>query len=111
LHAIVVGASTDKPPVPVPIQGDGVDGVAVDAEAYVFASAGPQKAPAAVSYKAPQGATRHFVTGLAPGATYGVSASADGRACNVAIRPGAGAAASAAGVLALSVSASCALTR
>jgi hypothetical protein len=99
LHAFVIGSAGDRAPAPTKIDGDGCEGAAIDDEAYVFPSAAPQKMPAAVSYKAPASATRHVLTGLAPGGKYAVTATADGAACKVAVLPGGALAASSAGVL------------
>ena len=103
LHAIVTGMSGQKPPVATRIDGEGMEGAAIDTEAYLFPIAAPQRLAAAVSYKAPATATRHIVTGLAPGQKYAVNASKDGANCKIALLPGGGVAASSAGVLSLSV--------
>ncbi len=108
LHTIVVGAAADSPPSPARIEGEGIDGVAIETEAYLFTSAAPQKVAAAVSYKAPVTATRHVVVGLVPSAKYGATLEASGAGCKVALGPGGNLAASASGVLTLNVAA-CAL--
>ncbi len=103
LHAIVVGATGETAPSPVKIEGEGIDGVAIDREAYLFTSAAPQKMAAAVSYKAPDLATKHMVFGLAPNGKYAVSPTREGAICKIALLPGGSSAASSAGVLTLNV--------
>src|SRR5262249_23610563 len=105
LHAIVVGGAGDRAPAPVKIEGDGCEGAAIDDEAYVFPTPAPQKMATAMAYKAPATATRHVVTGLAPGGKYAVTAAADGASCKVAILPGGALAASSAGVLRVQIAA------
>jgi Heparinase II/III-like protein len=105
LHAIVVGAAADTPPAAVKLEGEGVDGVLVESEAYLFASAAPQKVAAAVSYSAPAQATRHVLVGLAPAGKYTATAELTGGACKISVVPGGTFTASAAGVLVLNVSA------
>jgi hypothetical protein len=109
LTAIVVGSLGDRAPAATRIEGDGIDGAAIADEAYLFPSAALQKMPAAVAYKAPATAQHHVVTGLAPGAKYAPTVSADGGACRVAILPGGQLAASASGLLFFDVTAACVL--
>ncbi len=108
LHAIVVGAADGVAPAAVRIEGEGIDGVALQDEAYLFTSAAPQRLAAAVSYRAPRSAVRHVVTGLAPGGKYGAAVEAAGATCNVSLVPGGALAASSAGVVLVNVTA-CAL--
>jgi hypothetical protein len=107
LHAIVVGPSDAHPPVPVRIDGPGVDGVAVDDEAYVFQRGGPQERAAAIEYRAPLSATRHLVASLAPNARYAVSVERERDSCRVSLQPGEGPRASDAGVLTVEIAPGC----
>jgi hypothetical protein len=105
LQAIAVGPADMRPPAVSRVEGEGVDGVALDDEAYVFARSAPQLRPAAVSYRAPAAASRHVVASLAPSARYAVEAGRDGDRCRVTLEPRAeGRAASGAGVLVLELS-------
>ena len=108
LHTIVVGASADAAPAPAKLDGDGLEGVLLEAEAYLFTTAGPQKVAAAVSYTAPVAATRHVIVGLAPSGKYGAALQAGDGGCKISLVPGGNLGASAAGVLLLNVTA-CAL--
>jgi hypothetical protein len=111
LNAIVVASSGDKAPQAVRVEGEEVDGVAIDNEVYVFVSAGPQKSASALSYAyVPGGASLHVVVGLARGTRYTVAASAKDGRCRVAFTPGGVSAASAAGVLRIKL-AGCALAK
>ncbi len=103
LHTVVTGATGQKPPAATRIEGEGLEGAALDTEAYLFPTAAPQRIPAAVSYKAPETATRHIVTGLAPGSKYVVTAKKEGALCTVALLPGGSVGASGAGVIRLEV--------
>jgi hypothetical protein len=102
LHAIVVGAAGDPAPAVQKLEGEGVDGAAVADEAYVFPHAGPHKAVAGFSYRAPTGAVRHVVTGLAPNAGYAFSGAKEGAVCKITASGG-GTKASQAGVVMLEV--------
>lgn len=99
LHAIVVSAGEDKAVVPTRIDGIGVEGAAIDDEAYVFTTGKPHTEAAPVSYKAPAPAIRHLIVGLAPGGRYGISIAKEGADCKVSLAPGGAAAASASGTL------------
>ncbi len=111
LHAIVVGAAADKAVVPTLIAGTGVDGAAIDDEAYVFTSGKPHTEVVAVSYKVPALAIRHLIVGLAPSGKYAVSVTKEGGTdCNVSLAPGGPVSASAAGTLAIDTHA-CALDK
>jgi hypothetical protein len=102
LHAITVGAAEDKAVVPTHIDGTGVEGAAIEGEAYVFTTGKPHSEAVAVSYKAPALTIRHLVVGLAPGGKYGISMANDGAAdCRVSLAPGGGSSASAAGTIAI----------
>ena len=104
MHTVVGAAASDAPPAPERIEGTGVDGVALDNEAYVFPSAGPQKTAAALAYRAPSTATLHVVTSLARGARYTVALTREGAArSKVALAPGEGLTATPAGLLLLHV--------
>ena len=110
LHALVVGGDEARAPVPSRIEGEGVDGVALDDEAYVFQRAGcPRLARRIVEYRAPEAATRHVVASLAPQGRYGVSVQRDGAVCRVTLTPGEGAAASEAGVVVLELAPGCSI--
>jgi hypothetical protein len=109
-HAVVATTTEAAAPVPSPIDGEGVDGVAMGDEAYVFARAAPQTQATAEAYRAPLSAPRHLVASLAPGASYAVTATREGGECHVALRPGDGFRASDAGTIALDVGAGCSLT-
>ncbi len=87
LHALVVGGDEARAPVPSRIEGEGVDGVALADEAYVFQRAMPQARAAIVEYRAPEAATRHVVASLAPQGRYGVSVQRDGAVCRVTLTP------------------------
>ena len=103
LHAITVGMAEQKPPPAMRIEGEGMEGAAIETEAYLFPTSAPQQVAAAVSYKAPATASRHVVTGLAPGQKYSARAAADGASCKVTILPGGTVMASSAGVMTLTV--------
>jgi hypothetical protein len=111
LHAIVVGPSQAVLPTATRLDGDGVDGAAIDDEAYVFARAGAQNRPVRVVYLAPAKATHHLVASLAPGGRYAVSAESARGGCRLSVEPGGeGArAASSAGLLAFDVAPTCTL--
>ena len=109
LHAFVVGPSDAHPPAPTHIEGEGVDGVALDGEAYVFERAAEQLRPAPLSYRAPLDAVRHVVASLAPSARYDVSLVREGETCRVSIQPGQARVASSAGVLELDLGQGCTL--
>ena len=110
LHAIVVAGRDARAPSPSKIEGEGVDGVAIDDEAYVFQRAGVQSRAVAVQYVAPIAATRHVVSSLAPRARYSVSATREGATCRVSLAPGDGRAASDAGLVVLDLGSGCAVT-
>ncbi len=103
LHVMAIGASGDALPVATHVDGEGAEGAAIDGEAYVFPIAGPQKTASAIAWRAPMGAVKHVVTGLAPGAGYGASAAKDGALCRVALKAGGTRAASGAGTLVIDV--------
>jgi hypothetical protein len=109
LHAIVVGPRELRAPAALPIVGTDAEGAAIDDEAYVFAYAGVQHAPAALGYQAPGSARRHFIASLAAGGHYEVSIQPDRDGCRVSLRPGESRVASRAGVLAIEVAPGCAL--
>jgi hypothetical protein len=109
LHTIVVGAADARAPSPLRIDGDGVDGVAIDDEAYVFDHHGVQPSAAPLAYRAPSSAVHHVVASLAPSGRYAVRVDRDRDACRVSLAPGAGRTASSAGVLVLEVAAGCVL--
>ena len=90
LHVMAIGAAGDAMPAAVHIDGEGVEGAAIDGEAYLFPIAGPQKAAAAIGWKAPMNAGRHVMTGLVPGAKYGATAAKEGDLCHVSLKPGIG---------------------
>ncbi|WP_394826571.1 heparinase II/III family protein [Pendulispora albinea] len=107
LHVIAVTSATSPRPQAVPLRGDAIDGAALDGEAYVFLRSAIQTVPTAFDYTAPEDATRHIISGLVPGAAYVTTASRAAGGCKIALNPGgAGAKASDAGVLVVSV-ASC----
>ncbi len=110
LHVIAIGAATDRPPAATYIKGEGAEGAAIDGEAYVFTSAGPQTLPAAILYVAPSTAAHHVVVGLAPGMRYGLTVKAEGASCRVSVLPGGKLAASPAGTMTFDVN-GCALAR
>jgi hypothetical protein len=107
LHVISVGPSDMRPPSPVRIEGEGVAGVAIGDEAYVFLQAGPQTRAAPLDYRAPMSVTRHLVASLAEGARYSVEVERAGEACQVSLQPGVGKTASGAGVLEVDLGAGC----
>jgi hypothetical protein len=102
LHVIAVGAAGDAPPDSVRIAGEGAAGTALDGEAYVFPTAGPQGAgghgASPLSWREPAAVARVVVTGLAPNGRYAWSSARDGDACKIALRPDGDLVASAAGV-------------
>jgi hypothetical protein len=109
LHALVVGpAEAEAPPVGR-IEGDAVDGVAIEDEAYVFDRAGDEVRAVPLVYRAPAAAIRHIIASLPPGASYDVRAEPDGPDCRVWIAPGHTRQASPAGVLAVDLQAGCVL--
>ncbi len=110
LHAIVVAGRDARAPSPSRVDGEGVDGVAIEDEAYVFQRAGVQPHAAVVQYSAPIAAIRHVVASLAPRARYSVSASRDGAACRVSLGPGEGRVASDAGLVVLDFGPGCVVT-
>jgi len=101
LHAITVANAGEKSPRPAHFTGEGVEGTAVGDQAYVFPIARPFSAPAPLSYRAPQSATRHVIVGLAPDGHYHLEGARDGNTCKVSLTPGEGAVASNAGTLAI----------
>jgi hypothetical protein len=109
LHAMTVGPSDAKAPVPARIEGDGVDGVAIDDEAYLFVHAAPQTSAAPLRWRAPAAATRQIVASLAEGGRYDVRAAREGDQCRLELTPGGSRAASAAGLLELDLGPGCAL--
>ncbi len=115
LHAFVVGGDGAPAPAPSRIEGEGVDGVAIEDEAYVFQRARALEGAARVAsfeYRAPGAATRHVVASLAPHARYAVAAQregGEGGTCRVTIAPGEGTVASDAGVVVLELAPGCAL--
>jgi hypothetical protein len=109
LHAIVVAGADEHAPTPVRIDGEGVDGVAIDDEAYVFERGAVQFRALPVVYRAPVSATRHLVASLAPGAHYAVRVEREGALCRVALRPGEGTVASDAGTILLELTPGCSL--
>jgi hypothetical protein len=100
---IAIGAREAKPAAPDLVSGEGADGAALDGEAYIFVTSGPQRAPAAIAYRAPLTSPRHFVSGLTPGARYSIAMAASGAVCRVSLTPSGagGVTASAAGTVAL----------
>ncbi len=110
LHAVVVAGAGALAPQPARIDGKGVDGVAIEDEAYVFQRAGMQASAAPVEYTAPAGAIRHVVASLAPRGRYAVSARADGAGCRVSLVPGEGRVATDAGLVVIDLGAGCAVT-
>lgn len=110
LHALVVaGADARAATSPVRIEGEGVDGVAIDDEAYVFERGAVQLRALPVVYRAPVAATRHLLASLAPGAHFAVHVERDGGSCRVSVRPGEGSSASSAGTLLIELTSSCSL--
>ncbi|WP_394842934.1 heparinase II/III family protein [Pendulispora brunnea] len=108
LH-VITASSADAPRAPLgTVRGDAVEGASLDGEAYVFLRTAAQKAPTGFDYTAPEDAPRHIVSGLAPSATYAVSAARADGGCKVRVTPGSGPKASDAGLLVLSI-AGCAL--
>jgi hypothetical protein len=103
LHVHAVGARGDTLPAATRVDGDGAEGAALDGEAYVFPVDGPQKSASPLKWRAPITASKHVVTGLAPGGHYDASAARDGELCRVTLdAKGAGSrTASAAGTLTL----------
>jgi hypothetical protein len=110
LHAIVVSSAGVRAPVPSRIEGRGIDGVAIEDEAYVFQRPGLQAIAAPVEYAAPVSAIRHLVASLAPRGKYAATARADGATCRVSLAPGEGRIASEAGLVVLDLAPGCALT-
>jgi hypothetical protein len=113
LHALVVTATTARPPAPpARIEGEGVEGVAIDDEAYLFVRDAAQPGTPPLAYQAPLGAVRHVVMSLRPEGRYAVDLQRDGDRCRVTLRPfpsppAVARAASTAGVLTLEASAGC----
>jgi hypothetical protein len=103
LHVLAVGARGDALPAATRVDGEGAEGAALDGEAYVFPIDRPQKAPSPLKWRAPVGASKHVVTGLAPGGHYDASAAREGELCRVTLDAKAAGAqtASAAGTLTL----------
>jgi len=112
LHAVVVAGADDRPAVPGRLEGEGIDGVAIDDEAYVFGRGGMQTRAQPMAYSAPVAAVRHIVASLAPGTRYVVRVERDGASCRVTLEPSQGGparAASPAGVLRVEVGPGCTL--
>lgn len=109
LNAIVVAGADAHAPQPVRIEGEGVDGVAIDDEAYVFERGAAQFRALPVAYRAPASAARHLVASLAPDAHYAIHVERDGALCGVSLRPGEGTVASSAGTILLEVTPACGL--
>jgi hypothetical protein len=114
LHAIVVDAVDARPPAVVRVEGDGIEGVAIEDEAYVFTRSPPQPHAQPLTYRAPVAAARHIVASLAPGARYAVSAERDQDGCRISLEPSGsdtlqGRTASGAGLLALDLASGCSL--
>jgi Heparinase II/III-like protein len=86
LHAFVVAGTDAHPPHPARVEGQGIDGVAIDDEAYVFAL-GSAAGPAALTYRAPVAAARHVVASLPPDAPYALRVERDGDSCRVSLDP------------------------
>ena len=103
LHTFAVGMGGQKAPPATRIDGVGMEGAAIESEAYLFPSGAPQRVAAAVSYAAPTTATRHVVTGLAPGQKYAARAAMESGLCKVSLSPGGTMTASSAGVATLTV--------
>jgi hypothetical protein len=110
LHGIVASAAGSSLVAASPLEGDGVDGVALADEAYVFARSGSPRRAVPEAYRAPVTALHHFVASLEPGASYAVKVVRDGTGCRVALQPGAGRRASGAGTLAFDLDEACAIT-
>ncbi len=109
LHTIVAGPRDLRAPVVVPIEGDDVDGAAIDDEAYLFAHAEVERRASPLGYQAPASVRRHLVASLAPGAHYAVEVTQERGQCRVQLGPGEGRVASKAGVLSIEVAPGCAL--
>jgi hypothetical protein len=112
LHAIVVTEAGAHPPVLARVEGEEVDGVAIEDEAYVFGRTGVQVHASRLAYRVPSAAVRHVVASLAPDARYLVSVDRDGASCRVSFEPsqaGTGRVASSAGVLSLQIGPGCIL--
>jgi hypothetical protein len=110
LHVVVVSTADAKAVSVLPVDGEGIDGVAVADEAYVFTRGGVQRQAAPESYRAPASATHHFVASLVAGAAYSVNVAPERGACRVDLQPGAGARTSDAGTLTLDLAPGCVLT-
>ena len=112
LHAIVVTEKGGPSPVAGRIDGDDVDGAAIDDEAYVFARSGEQARPAPLAYRSPPAALRHVVASLPPGGRYAVGVQREATFCRVSLEPNpasAGRTASSAGVLSFELGPGCVL--
>ncbi len=104
LH-VLEGADADAKPAPAEVvrstAGARYEGAVVGATAVLFpVDLAATAARAGVTFVVPARATAHVVSGLAPGGDYEVLRTPRGDAVEVAIRPGAGAKADAAGVVA-----------
>jgi hypothetical protein len=111
LHTIVVTEADARPLVPARIEGEDIDGAAIDDEAYVFARAGMQVRAKAIEYRAPHTAVRHIIASLAQGARFAVGVEREGAMCRVSLEPsqGSGRVASGAGVLKIAIDPGCVL--
>jgi hypothetical protein len=103
LHVIAIADSGAACGTPVAIRSETADGAALGGEAYVFPRSAVQTAAAPLDYVAPEDASRHLVSGLAPSATYAVTVTRAPGGCRVTLAPGGGPRASSAGVLSLPV--------
>jgi hypothetical protein len=110
LHAIIVAGSGARPPSPTPIEGAGVDGLAIEDEAYLFQRSGIQTRASRVDYRAPASAIRHVVTSLAPHGRYALAAQRDADGCRVSLSPGDGVVASDAGIVVVDLGRDCSIT-
>ncbi len=109
LHAIVTAGSDAHPVSPTRIEGAGVDGVAIEDEAYVFGRTGVQTGAAPLDYRAPASAIRHVIASLAKHGRYALAVRGEGDTCHVSLSPGDGAVASDAGVVVLDLGPGCAI--
>jgi hypothetical protein len=112
LHAFVVTAADARARALAGIESEGVQGVAIDDEAYLFARGDQEAHAKELAYRAPLPAFRHYVMSLAPGGRYSAAARRDGEYCRVTLEPGApgrGRVASSAGVLVLELESGCSL--
>jgi len=112
LHTIIVTEKGAPSPAVGRLEGEDVDGAAIEDEAYVFVRSREQARPARLAYRAPPAALRHVVVSLPPGARYAVGVDRDGAFCRLSLDPNpasAGRTASRAGVLSFELGPGCAL--